>query len=384
MAPRRSALVSTGEGGKIAELAGGDWRAFGPSGPSAADLFNPADFEARLSEARVRRKKALAKRDGNREVISPGLPAPPPPMAAGWDRWGFLAGLAAGAIAALTAHQLLSPVSLPPPYVGELPLAPAPPELPVPISVSLSFDAYGPQALLTAVENVLPEASLAAPEPWQGKVPALISKVRLAGPPPPALLGMERAPSRSVSRATLFQEYSADGHAAGGAPIADLVRAFHSATDPVTSDRPHVDKPARPQEPRASRLRPRVSIPPASEPRPPTQPDQTNQGSRPTRDRQRAEPGRTTAGRASHDRGAADHAQGNGRGDGSARGARNESHGSGRSNDSGKGKGDDDKSGHGNGGGGKGGGGRADHGNGGGSGKGGNGNGGGGSGKGRG
>jgi hypothetical protein len=172
----------------MAELAGGDWRAYGPSGPSAADLFNPADFEARLSEARARRKKALAERDDNREVISTEFSAPPPPLAAGRDRWGFLAGLAGGAIAALIAHQLLSPVSLPPPYVGELPLAPAPPELPVPISVSSTFGAYGPQALPTALENVLPEASLAAPEPWQVKVPALISKVRLAGSPPPVFL----------------------------------------------------------------------------------------------------------------------------------------------------------------------------------------------------
>ena len=99
----------------MAELSGGDWRAFGPSGPSAADLFNPADFEARLSEARARRRKALAEREGNREA-SPGEPPPTLPAAAGWDRWGFLAGILAGAIAALIAHQNL--LGFPPAALG--------------------------------------------------------------------------------------------------------------------------------------------------------------------------------------------------------------------------------------------------------------------------
>ena len=316
-------------------------------------------------------------------------------MAAGRDRWGFLVGLAAGAVGALAAPQLLSPAPLPPPYVGELPLAPAPPEVPVPIFFSPSIDAYGPKAQLPTLEIVLLEASLAAPEPWQVKVPALMSKVRLAGPPPSVLLRMQRAPSRSVSRSALFLEHRVDGRDTGGARIADLARAFDSAMHPVTPGRPGVGKPARPQEPARNGWRPRPASPPTAEPRPSTSPKQATQGSRPptgsaqrsrdarpgrtdgketaTRDRQRAEPGSETAGRASHAKGAPDHAQGSGRGAGSGPGGRNESHSSGRGNDSGKGKSDDSKSGNGNGGGGKGG-----------SGKGGNGHGGGGGGKGRG
>jgi hypothetical protein len=372
----------------MAELSGGDWRAFGPSGPSAADLFNPADFEARLSEARARRRKALAEREGNREAISPGLPPSTLPAAAGWDRWGFLAGILAGATAALIVHQISS-ASLPPPLAGGTPLAPAAPEAPVPISFSRGIDAYAPQARLTVLENVLPEASPAAPEAWQVKVAALVSKLRLAGPPPPVRLRMPRAPIRSISRAALFQGGGADGRDTGGARIMALARAFDSAMDPVTSGR-------------AVGQRPRAINPPSAEPRPSTLPDRARPASgrtqrsrdsspgRPegqqsaTRDRRDAVPGRETAGRPSHDRGARDHAQGSGRGAGSGPGSRNESHGSGR----GSGKSDDSRSGSGNGHGGKGGnGGNSGGGNGGnsGGGKGGNGgNGGNGGGKGRG
>ncbi len=344
----------------MAELSGGDWRAFGPSGPSAADLFNPADFEARLSEARARRRKALAEREGNRDrEASPGEPPPTLPAAAGWDRWGFLAGILAGVIAALIAHQISSG-SLPPPLVGGTPLAPAPPEAPVPISFSQGIDAYAPQARLTVLENVLPEASPAAPEPWQVKVAALVSKLRLAGPPLPVRLRMQGAPTRSVSRAVLFHGGGADGRDTGGTRIIALARAFDAAMDQVTPGR-------------AVGQRPRATNPSAGEPRPSTLPDrakpasgrtQRSRNSGPvraegqqsaTRDRREAGPGRETAGRASQDGGARDHAQGSGRGAGSGPGSRNENHGSGRGSDTGRGKSDDSRSGSGNGNGGKGG-----------------------------
>ena len=340
----------------MAELSGGDWRAFGPSGPSAADLFNPADFEARLSEARARRRKALAEREGNREA-SPGEPPPTLPAAAGWDRWGFLAGILAGVIAALIAHQNL--LGFPPAALGGRNSPRARPT-----------GSAGSDFLLARHRRLRPAGPAdgsrerpaggipPAPEPWQVKVAALVSKLRLAGPPPPVRLRMQGAPTRSVSRAVLFHGGGADGRDTGGTRIMALARAFDAAMDQVTPGR-------------AVGQRPRATNPSAGEPRPSTLPDrakpasgrtQRSRDSGPvraegqqsaTRDRREAGPGRETAGRASHDGGARDHAQGSGRGAGSGPGSRNESHGSGRGSDTGRGKSDDSRSGSGNGNGGK-------------------------------
>ena len=361
----------------MTEVAGGDWRAFGPSGPSAADLFNPADFEARLSEARARRKKALAEREGHREVVSPGVTSPTPPMAAGRTRLGFLVGLAAGAVGALAAPYLLSPAPLPAPYAGGLPPTPALPEISIPISFSLGIDAFGLEAQLPALEIVLPEAPLAAPEPWEVEFPALVSKVRNAVPLRLAPLNLQHSTGRSVvSRAGLFQEHRADGRDPGGADITDLTKAFDSTMDPVTPGHPDVGKPARPQKPRANGSRPRPTGPPTAEPRPSTSPKQATQVSRHPSvqgsdntqrgadaragrgDRretaasgQREASGRETANRAGHAEGAPDHARGSGRGDGPGRGGSSENR-SGRSNDNGSnGKSSNGKSGNGNGGG---------------------------------
>ena len=214
----------------MTEVAGGDWRAFGPSGPSAADLFNPADFEARLSEAQSATQEGArgTGRAGLPEVVSPGVTSPTPPMAAGRTRLGFLVGLAAGAVGALAAPYLLSPAPLPAPYAGELPAKPASPGN-VDSDLLLTWHRRVRPRGTTAcsLEIVLPEGPLAAPEPWEVEFPALVSKVRNAVPPRLAPLNLQRSAGRTVvSRAGLFQEHRADGRGPGGADITDLTKAF--------------------------------------------------------------------------------------------------------------------------------------------------------------
>src|SRR5688572_27169721 len=123
----------------MADVASHDWRGFA-AGPSAAELFDPVEFEARLVEARERRRKALADREGDpRRTALPERPAPaaPPGRARQREVQGliFLAGLAVG-IGAAAATLALRPAPVSAPYVEVVPPAPARPQPPAAIAVA--------------------------------------------------------------------------------------------------------------------------------------------------------------------------------------------------------------------------------------------------------
>jgi hypothetical protein len=85
-----------------------DWRGVRPGGLSAADLFDPAELESRLVEARARRARALAARgEGAASVSNRASPAP---LGRGWHARLvpgvlFVCGVALGSISAVVATQ---------------------------------------------------------------------------------------------------------------------------------------------------------------------------------------------------------------------------------------------------------------------------------------
>jgi hypothetical protein len=241
----------------MANVAGHDWPGFGPAG-SAADLFNPIDFEARLVEARARRREVLANR-----VENPG-PAPPPDLrsrapdalarAEGLAQGLiFLAGLVVGLTAAATTIQAIRP-GAPPPYVGAPPAAPMWPAPSSTISLAVASGAGAPAAGLPILAAIAADPGPGMPRPSTAGLVVASSKARTATLPEPlAPLRLQGVQSAALIAGGAF------GPAASGDGVAVAAFDRPPALDAgIVSERPRLDRPAirEPDPPRAAKPRP--------------------------------------------------------------------------------------------------------------------------------
>ena len=255
----------------MADVATHDWRGFGAASPSVAELFDPEDFEARLVEARARRRKALADREADRSrTVPPVQPAPAARPDTAWPRpeqgLVFLAGLAVG-IGAVAAVHMLRPAPAPAPHVATVLSVPAWPRPPAVIAAMPGRGDDPLPAGLPMLVAPLLEPGVGAPEPAFA-VAAVVSKAREASVAAglPQLRLAEAPPGSSIARPRLGVPASADGPDPG---VAAFDPAPVSMPDPDArptvprGERPGADRPDRP---------PKTDVPGTGPERPPAKP----------------------------------------------------------------------------------------------------------------
>ena len=255
----------------MADVATHDWRGFGAASPSVAELFDPKEFEARLVEARARRRKALADREADRSrTVPPVQPAPAarPDVARPRPEQGlvFLAGLAVG-IGAVAAAHMLRPAPAPAPHVATVLSVPAWPPPPAVIAAMRGRGDDPLPAGLPMLVAPLLEPGVGAPEPAFA-VAAVVSKAREASVAAglPQLRLAEAPPGSSIAHPRLGVPASADGPDPG---VAAFDPTPVSMPDPDArptvprGERPGADRPDRP---------PKADVPGTGPERPPAKP----------------------------------------------------------------------------------------------------------------
>jgi len=242
-------------------VAGHEWSG-SRAGPSLAELFDPAELEARLAEARVRRRKVLADRAaGQHSAVLPEQPAAGSPSRLRLARGlFFIGGVAVGSIGVSAAIQVLRPSVAPSPYIAALPV-PERPQLPAALAI-----APGPATDPTAATLAVLAAIAADPSPEPPvAVAAVASKARGAAAVTPSLRLTQPPPGASIMRAVVTRA-PVDGRDPAAIPFNPTPAALPSpgarpAQPP--GDRPVENRPDPPQEPDVT---PDPGVPPPSKP----------------------------------------------------------------------------------------------------------------------